>query len=295
MRKILKILLVSLTLFVAGCEAPANNQNKTITIAYPDGVEAIAITSFAEVLFHEHGYTNVEKNFLEVGLLWASLSRGGVDLYLDAWLPVTQESYWQKYGDKLEPIGVLNPNGTSGLVVPSYVSIDSVTELNDHVELFNGKIYGLGAGSGTNAKTLEMIEAYDLNFEQLNTSEAAMLAELRRSINQEKPVIITGWTPHYKWSKYDLKMLEDPKEIFPKERMEIIARGGFSQDHPEITEVLKQFKLTDEELNELINTIEAIEDNDAEMVGARQFYEKYQDKFDAWFEGIETPAKTEKE
>lgn len=292
MKKIIKTLFLSLSLIVAGCSNGENSQDK-ITIAYPDGVEAVAITSFAEVLLHEHGYTHVEKNFLEVGLLWASLSNGGIDLYLDAWLPVTQESYWQKYGNKLEKLGVLNPNGTSGLVVPSYVEIDSVTELNEHVDLFEGKIYGLGAGSGTNAKTLEMIEAYGLQFEQLNTSEAAMLAELRRSISQEKPVIITGWTPHYMWSKYDLKMLKDPKEIFPKERMEIIARGGFSADHPDIAKVMSRFQLTDDELNELINTIEAIDEHEAEMIGARQFYEKYRDKFDAWFEGIETPLKAE--
>lgn len=285
MKKLISLMMLSL-LVLMGCSdttQDSNTNDKALHLVYPDGVEAIAISTLSKIVLEEHGYGPVETTYLEVGLLWAALSKGDVDLYMDAWLPFTQENYWDKYGAKLEAIGVLFDHGTTGFVVPSYTPINSILELNDNVALFDGKIYGLGAGSGTNQKTNELIDLYGLNYTQLNTSESAMMAELRRAINSGEHVIITGWTPHYKWNKYDLKMLDDPKKVFPIDRIEIIGRNGFSDDHPELAKILPHFKLSIDELNELIDIIHEETTKDPNYSGAMKFYKKYQEKLDAIF------------
>ena len=47
-------------------------------------------------------------------------------------------------------------------------------------------------------KTLE-------GWELLESSTAGMLASLDAAIRNEEPIVVTGWTPHWKFSAYDLK------------------------------------------------------------------------------------------
>ena len=43
---------------------------------------------------------------------------------------------------------VLFTDAKLGLVVPSYVTIDSITELNDHKDKFGSRIVGIEPGAG---------------------------------------------------------------------------------------------------------------------------------------------------
>ena len=60
------------------------------------------------------------------------------DVFLDAWLPNTHKEYWADYGDKLVKLGESFSEGTTGLVVPAYVTINSIEELNANKDKFNG-------------------------------------------------------------------------------------------------------------------------------------------------------------
>ena len=41
-----------------------------------------------------------------------------------------------------------------------------------------------------------------------------MVAFLKKSIDANEWIVVTGWTPHWMFSRYPLKFLEDPKEEF---------------------------------------------------------------------------------
>ena len=69
-----------------------------------------------------------------------------------------------------------------------------------------------------------------------------MLATLDSSIKQHQPVVVTLWQPHWAFSRYPLKVLEDPKGVWgPPDQMQIIATKGWSAANPEVAGWLKNF------------------------------------------------------
>ena len=62
------------------------------------------------------------------------------------------------------------------------------------------------------SKTEQVIEDYKLtDLELMESSGAMMTAVLQDKINKKEWVAVTGWTPHWKFGKWDLKYLKDPK------------------------------------------------------------------------------------
>src|SRR5690625_7603677 len=76
---------------------------------------------------------------------------------------------------------------------PEYMEdINSVEDLNDHKDLFEGEIIGFEPGAGTMEVTETLIEDYNLDFELVPSSEAAMLGALREAVKAEEPIAEIG-------------------------------------------------------------------------------------------------------
>lgn len=274
MRQIVIILLVLCTL--TACE---RRKKQDVLILYPNWTEGIALTHLAKLVLEQKGYTVTIKR-LEPGPIYAALSRGDADIYMDAWLPYTHAYYWERFGDRLEHVGTVFDNAITGLVVPSYVDIHSIEELNANKDRFEGgKIYGIAAGAGIHANTETAIEKYKLDYQQISSSETSMLAVTRKAIANKEWIVITGWKPHQMWNLFDLKPLEDPKGVYPVDEIRIVSRQGFAVDQPELNAFFRNFKINDEQIGELIHYMDTEKrPEDA----ARLFYEKYKDVVDAW-------------
>lgn len=262
-----------------------------VEILYPNWAEGIAFTNLAKAALDAKGY-DVTITPIEPGPIYASLAKGDADLFLDAWLPHTHADYWEKYGDKLVKIGESFSGGTTGLVVPQYVDVNSIEELNDHVDQFDGKIIGIGSGAGIHGNTEKAIEAYGLEYEQVTSSGPAMVASLQKAYNKKEPVIITGWKPHHMWANFDLKYLEDPKGIYPKDVCAIVSRTGFAEDFPELEAFFKNFNLQETELYDLMGSIK--ESDDAE-VAAKEWYKSHEVMIESWWPKEEMAAETTEE
>lgn len=268
-----EILVILLAVFcLSSCE---RRRKQDIILLYPNWSEGIAITHLADAIVRDRGYTTSLKR-IEPGPIFASLSRGDADVYMDAWLPHTHRDYWNRFGHRMDTLGVIFDDGITGLVVPDYVDIHSVEELNEHKEKFGGKIYGIAAGAGIHANTERAIVEYGLEYVQVSSSETSMLAALRKAVSSKEWIVITGWKPHFMWSMYDLKPLADPLGVYPIDEITIVSRKGFSEDEPELAAFFQNFKLSEEMLYELIG---AVESNGDPTIGAELFYQKHKDIF----------------
>lgn len=272
-----KVLIMALAILsLTACE---RRKKHDIMLLYPNWAEGIAITHLANHMLQEKGYI-VDMKRIEPGPIYAALSRGDADVYMDSWLPHTHKDYWTRFGDRLEVSGVVFDDGITGLVVPTYVDINSIEELNAHKSEFEGgKIYGIAAGAGIHSNTEKAIKEYNLEYEQLTSSETSMITALKKAVANKEWIIITGWKPHYIWTMFDLKPLEDPKGVYPTDEIRIISRKGFTHDQPQIAAFLKKFSMNMNQLGELMNDIS--KDRDPK-VGAKIYYEKHKEQLNDW-------------
>jgi len=259
-----------------------SEKTRSLTILYPNWAEGIAITHLAKVALTDKGYAPTIKP-IEPGPIYASLAKGDCELFLDAWLPHTHQQYWEKFGQDIVKIGESFSNGTTGLVVPAYVEESSILDLQkaEVADKFEQKIYGIGSGAGIHKNTLKTIEAYDLPFKQVTSSGPAMIAALEKAYNKKEPIIVTGWKPHFMWNRFDLKYLADPKDIYPKDVMAILARQGFKADFPKLADFFSRFNFPEQKLYDLMDTIK---NSPSPEEGAKKWYEENKAMVNQWWQ-----------
>lgn len=273
MKKIFGSILIALVIgIIASCGK--TNDDKKVTIAYVNWAEGVAMTQLSKVLLEKEGYTVALKN-ADVAPVFAAVAGGDADVFLDTWMPVTHKEYLDKFGANLEVLGTNFKNARIGFVVPEYVKISSIEDLNVNAKLFNGKIVGIDAGAGIMNKAEQAIKDYELKLELQSSSEAAMLAVLKKSIDAKEPIVITGWAPHYIFSTYKLKFLNDPKAVFGAvESIQTVANKHFVAAKPKVAEFFRNFQLDEAELSSLMA---ALESNTNEKVAVVEWLAKHQE------------------
>ncbi|MED3553806.1 glycine betaine ABC transporter substrate-binding protein [Cytobacillus praedii] len=148
------------------------------------------------------------------------------------------------------------------------------------------KIIGIDPGAGLMKATANVLDEYELDdWTLVEGSGAAMTAALKKAYNKEEPIIVTGWSPHWKFSKFDLKYLEDPKGTYgDEENIHSIARIGLAKDHPSAYKVLDQFNWPEEDMNAVMVQITDGEDPEK---AARKWVDENTEKVAKWTEGAE--------
>lgn len=276
--------LLTVALASCGSSPSIRGEDKskgTVKLAYVNWAEGIAMTHLAAVILEDKMGYDVDLTMADVAPVFTSVASGNTDAFLDVWLPITHEDYMETYGDKLVDLGVVYENALLGLVVPSYVEIDSIEELNDNKDLFGGEIVGIDAGAGLMKAAESAIGEYGLDYSLLTGSGPTMTAALSKAIDANKPIVVTGWAPHWKFARWDLKVLDDPKSVFGDvENIHIVTRQGLEDDKPDVVEFLKQFKLTDSELGGLMGLIE--EDGGDPMDTARTWMQENEALVNGW-------------
>jgi glycine betaine/proline transport system substrate-binding protein len=265
----------------ASSDKSGAESDEELTIGQVNWAENIAVTNMWKVILEDKGY-NVKLNNLNMGSTMKALENKDLDASLEIWLPVQDANYLEKYQDTVNfSDATWYDNAKVGLVVPSYVEeVNSVEDLNEHKEMFNSEIVGFGPGAGTMEVTEQLIKDYDLDFELLPSSESAMLAEIGNAVKEEEPIVSPLWSPHWIFSKYDLKFLEDPQNTFGGvEKIHHATRQGFEEDYPDVSEWFKNWKMDDQQIGKLIEYVEGSEEP---IDGAEKWVEENQDLIDEW-------------
>ncbi|RAJ68762.1 glycine betaine/proline transport system substrate-binding protein [Streptomyces sp. Amel2xB2] len=237
-----------------GGNAKGKDAGKAVNLGYFPWDEAIATTYLWENILEDRGYKPKVQQ-LDPGPLYTALSKGDMDVQFDAWLPTTHKQYMDKYGDKLTDVGKWYGPTSLELSVPSYMKdVKSLDDLKKHKGEFKGKIIGIEASAGEMGILKDkVVKEYGLeDWKIVSSSTASMMSELDRSIKKKEPVVVTLWTPHWAYAKYDLTKLKDPKGAWGKgDDIHITGKKTFGKDFPELNTWLKKFKMSEKDLASL--------------------------------------------
>ncbi|SFJ49421.1 ABC transporter permease/substrate binding protein [Thermoflavimicrobium dichotomicum] len=235
---------------------PIGDNDKQVKLTYVNWDSEVASTHVVKKVLEKQGY-QVELIETEAGPMWAGVASGSADAHVAAWLPATSKSYADRYKGQYEDLGVNLRDTYLGLVVPKYVSIQSIEDLNANKGRFEGKIIGIEPGSGIMQSTEKALKEYGLDFQLVAGSDKAMTASLDKAYQQKKWIVITGWEPHWKFNKYELKFLKDPKKIYSTgENIHTIARKGLKEEKPEVYRILDRFYWTKKDMGEVMLKIQ---------------------------------------
>lgn len=239
----------------------------------------IASTNVLKQVYEQVGY-EVDIIAVDAGPLYQGLANGDFDFTVSSWLPVTQKGYWDKYGDQIDYVGPNLEGCKCGLVVPSYVTIDSIEELNSVKDNFNGEIMGIEPGAGIMQNTEDAIEAYDLDFELKSSSSAAMATSLKKSVDNGEWIVVTLWSPHWAFNRWDLKYLDDPLRIYGEgEKATTLARKGLKEEKPEVYGIASRFEWSQDDIQSVMTDIE---DGMSEEEAASKWIANNPDKVAEW-------------
>lgn len=244
----------------SGDEAGSGEEDKTITLGYlPSWTDGLSSAYLLDKKLTEAGYTVEHEEMNEVGVLFTALAEGDIDMYPSVWSDL-HSTYLDQYADDLENVGSYYPSADKFLAVPEYTEVDSLDELADNVDLFDGTITGIEPSSGImEATSDEVIPAYglaDAGYTLQESGTAPMITALDEAIANEEDILVTMWTPFWANEEYPLKRLEDPQGAFGEsENLDYVAHAGFSEEHPEVAEWLGQIDLTESfpELDSMVN------------------------------------------
>jgi len=245
MKKILLVILVILSIsgLINGCvKKQEGKKDITITFGLTPWTSTLPPTYVAKKIIEDMGYT-VKLQNADVGAVFAGLSKGDIDAFMDSWLPDMHKNYMEKYKNNLEDVSVSYPDGVLGWVTPTYVdNINSITDIKANESLYEGKIYGIEEGAGMTMTSRDMIEEYGLNLEYVASSEAGMLTQAKKIISQKKPVLFLGWRPHPMFVNFDLKVLADPKNFWKTSEVHVLTSNNLYDRKWRLEFILLQLK-----------------------------------------------------
>ncbi len=299
-------ILFMLTMVLAACggndETSENNSGdkaddgklelgqEEITIPYVSWPSAVASSNVIKVALEKQGY-DVNLKQVNSGAMYTGIADKSADSSVCIWLPNTDKEYWKKYKEDIEMLGP-NVEGTPlGLVVPKYMEdVNSIKDLANNTNSVGDKtewtITGIEPGSGQMEVTKEQVmKEYGLDDWTLQaSSSAAMATQLGEAIKNEEPIVVTLWSPHWSFSKWDLKYLDDPKNAYgDSDDINTVVRQGLKEDAPRAYEILDQFGLTKDQLASVMVKINNGMDP---AKAAQEWVDNNEDIVNEWFKNV---------
>ncbi|RZU31737.1 glycine betaine ABC transporter substrate-binding protein [Blastococcus saxobsidens] len=248
-----------------GTDATASGEGgsscDSVTLGFiPSWTDGLSTAYLWQNVLEDRGLEVEFEEISEAAVLYAGLAEGDVDVYPSAWSEVTHAEYMEEYGDRLQDLGAWYEGAVLTFAVPEYTEIESIADLADNAETFDGRIVGIEPGAGLTAVTKDsVVPAYDLDdagYELVESSTTAMLAELQSAVDAQEDIVVTLWHPFWAYGEFPLKDLADPEgALGDSEALHLLARDGFAADCGDVAEVMGGLQLSDEQYASLENTV----------------------------------------
>ncbi|MFW0786304.1 glycine betaine ABC transporter substrate-binding protein [Gordonia sp. CPCC 206044] len=237
-----------------GASSEKSVGDKDIVIgAFSGWDESTATAYLMKNILESNGYTASVKT-LDAAAAFTATANGDVDVLTDVWLPTTHKTYLDKYGPQLTSLGCWYDSAKLTIAVNSSSPAKSIADLKTMGGDYGNTLVGIEPGAGETAVVKnDMIPAYGLeNLTFRTSSTAAMLASLKKAEADGSNVAVTLWKPHWAYSAFDIRDLEDPKGAMGgKEGIWNFATKGFDEQSPKAAQLFHNLILPDAELSQL--------------------------------------------
>ncbi|OFR35114.1 glycine/betaine ABC transporter substrate-binding protein [Aerococcus sp. HMSC061A03] len=255
-----------------------SSNGESITLSYVEWDTEVASTNIIAEVLRREGY-DVTITPLDNAIMWSAVATGEADGMVGAWLPQTHGPQFEQYGDQMEDLGPNLEGAKIGMVVPEYMDVNSIEDLSNEA---GSVITGIEPGAGVVAATEDAVAQYPnlADWTVETSSSGAMTTALGQAISNEDEIVVTGWSPHWKFQAYDLKYLEDPKGVYGgEETINTMVRQGFKEDHPRAYQILDQFNWS---LDDMESVMLEISNGKDPQQAAIEWIDANPDKVEEW-------------
>lgn len=248
---------LGLSLTACGSSEDGGSSDQTITLGIiPSWTDGLSTAYLWKNVLEEDGYTVEITEINDAAPLYTGLAEGDIDVFPSAWPEVTHAAYMDEYGDDLEDLGTYYDGAKLTIAVPEYSELQSIEDLVGKSADYDGKIVGIEAGAGlTKATQEQVLPQYGLDedgWELQTSSTPAMLNALDEAVQAQEDIVVTLWRPFWANNTFPVRDLEDPQGALGEaEGLHEIATLGFSEEFPEVAEMMGKAKLDDEQYGSL--------------------------------------------
>jgi len=291
-RNIVLLITILLSIVMYGCASNGDTEetdesnsasndtdnNETLTLGKTPWTSTVPPTEIAAIILEDMGY-EVEVEEADVGVVFAALASEDINIFMDYWV-ANHNLLFEEFSDSLEILSTSYENAEWGLAVPEYMEdVNDIGDLKGKEDLVNNEVIGIEAGEPAQEDVPKVLEEYDLDMELVNSSEAAMLAAARDSIDNNEPIVVFSWRPHSMFNHLDIKLLTNEKatDYFIASDVAVVANENLKEDAPEAYEFLSNWSMPIDDIEEMIAEIE--DGEDPEDV-AQTWVDNNQDKID---------------
>ena len=258
-----------------------------VRIGWVNWSDAEITAKLAQVAIEDQLKLPVKLVQADIGIQFQAMANGSIDLIPMVWLPTTHAVFVDKHKDRLTDLGVLY-EGKLGMAVPESVPQSELSSIEDLKKpevraKLDGKILSSEVGNGQYKLTEKAFDVYQLKgYKIVASSEVGMLTEMDRNLKRGKWSVINAWSPHWMFSKWKLRYLDDPKGVFgTAEQIHAMARKEFSAEYPQVATFFAHYHLPAGDLQQLM--LQA-RDSSADKVVA-DYYAAHKQMFADMFNG----------
>ena len=294
-RKMIAISVALNALLFSGALAADKPECKQVRMSDLGWTDIALTNTTAELILKALGY-EPQQQLLALNVTYESLKNRQLDVFLGNWRPVQDLDYKAYFDDgSVIPVATNLTGAKYTLAVPKYVAdagLKSFNDLQKFADKLGRKIYGIEPGS--NKPLLDMVEqkthGLDAEWEVVESSEAAMLQQVKRAVQANEFIVFLGWQPHPMNVNMEMEYLADGDVEFGPDfggaTVRTIVRNGYPDDCPNVTKFLSNlvFDVTYE--NTGMNLI--MGDGMEIPAAATKMMQDHPERLDAWLKDVTT-------
>jgi glycine betaine/proline transport system substrate-binding protein len=295
-------LFLAAAMTIAGCSGGTGDGVTVKAVQFPWSAAQLTTAILSEVAatHPQLGVARIDPVQVGTSLGWAGAQRGDVDLLSEVAMP-NQDDLAAKADEHMDLVSETYANAEQGWFVPTYATqpgqplegLRSVTQLNEYADALNGQLIDAAPSFITTELNAKRLQGYGLDLEQVASSEAAQLAELRRAYEAREPILVFLYHPHWVFAEFDLTKLEEPTPYQP----DCFTSGDgacalppysawtadsewLRREAPRFHEMLTRFTLPIADVEAMLQAVD-LENEDVEEV-ARRYLAEHPDLVAQW-------------